>query len=209
MEKFVTIVERTAAYFVGFLAFITFTAAILRYGTSPTVALVLAILGTAFFALVTYILGYTKRGVIGLIVFFAILLLSQFFRLIDVRTIPDGFIVGQMMQGIAICWGIATATYADRHITVDVLYEARGPLYRRICDFVAQTLTLLFFMAFSYALTYKVYDMYLVGEISDDLRIPLWFGYTLAAAGIIVAVIMAAIRWYQVVILRERVHSHV
>ena len=49
--------------------------------------------------------------------------------------IPDGFVIGQTMQGIAICWGIATATYADRQITVDILYEIVGqsgaPWFRR------------------------------------------------------------------------------
>ena len=45
--------------------------------------------------------------------------------------IPDGFILSQTLQGIAVCWGIATATYADRHVTVDVLYAAAGMRLRR------------------------------------------------------------------------------
>jgi len=153
VNRFVTIVERTAGYFIGLLAVITFSEAILRY-------------------------------VFG-------------------SHIPDGFVVGQMMQGIAICWGIATAAYADRHITVDIVYEFSGDRVRRLFDLVAHTINLLFLALFGFAITVKVFDILQAGEISTDLSIPLWTGYLLAAIGIVAAVVMAGIRWWQVVILRR------
>jgi hypothetical protein len=58
-------------------------------------------------------------------------------------------------------------------------------------------------IAFGYAITFKVFDILAAGEISDDLAIPLWTGYTLASVGILAAVITATIRWYQVVVLRR------
>ena len=114
--------------------------------------------------------------------------------------IPDGFVVGQMMQGIAICWGIATATYADRHITVDILYTFGTDRMRRWFDIIGYTVNLAFISAFGYAITFKVFDILEAGEISNDLAVPLWTGYTLASVGIIAAVIMAAIRWWLVIV---------
>ena len=151
----ITTIEKIAGYAIGFLALITFSEAILRYGFSTH--------------------------------------------------IPDGFVVGQMMQGIAICWGIATATYADRHITVDILYTFGSDRMRRIFDVVGYTVNLGFLTAFGYAITFKVFDILEAGEISNDLAVPLWTGYTLASVGIIAAVIMAAIRWWLVIVVRQTV----
>jgi hypothetical protein len=56
---------------------------------------------------------------------------------------------------------------------------------------------------FGYAISLKVFDILQAGEISTDLSIPLWTGYLLASLGIVAAVAMACIRWWQVVILRR------
>jgi TRAP-type C4-dicarboxylate transport system permease small subunit len=149
MNRFISIVERTAGYFIGVLAAITFAEALLRYVFNSH--------------------------------------------------IPDGFVIGQLMQGIAICWGIATATYADRHITVDIVYAVGPNWMRRFFDIFGYTLNLLFLTAFGAAITFKVYDIYHAGQISSEILMPLWYGYTLASAGIVVAVILAALRWWQVV----------
>ena len=117
--------------------------------------------------------------------------------------IPDGFIVGQTMQGIAICWGISTATYADRQITVDILYELSSSRIRRGFDVAAHTINFLFMALFGYAMTFKVFDILRAGEISSELKIPIWTGYTLASLGILAAVAAAAIRWWQVVVQRR------
>jgi TRAP-type C4-dicarboxylate transport system permease small subunit len=154
VNSFVTIVEKTAGYFIGILAIITVGEAILRYGFNSH--------------------------------------------------IPDGFIIGQTLQGIAICWGIATATYADRQITVDVLYEVVGPSTKRVFDVMAYAINLLFVGLFGYAITFKVFDILKAGEISAELRIPIWTGYTLASLGILAAVATSAIRWWQVVVVKRQ-----
>lgn len=113
--------------------------------------------------------------------------------------IPDGFIVGQTMQGVAIFWGIATATYANRHVTVDILYEFVGSRARRVMDVAAYTINFAFMALFGCAMTYKTFDILAAGEISTELRIPIWTGYTLASLGVLAATITAGIRWWQVV----------
>ena len=149
MNRFISIIEKTAGYFIGVLAAITFAEAVLRYVFNSH--------------------------------------------------IPDGFVIGQLMQGIAICWGIATATYADRHITVDIVYTVAPHWMRRTFDIFGYTLNLVFLTVFGCAITYKVYDIYHAGQISSEILMPLWYGYTLASIGIVVAVILAALRWWQVV----------
>ena len=137
--------------------------------------------------------GYAV-GFLALITF-SEALLRYFFS----KSIPDGFVLGQMMQGIAICWGIAAANYADRHITVDVVWEFLGPKARWVMDSVAHTIHLFFMGLFGYASSYKVFDILKAGEISSDLRIPIWTGYSLAAIGVVAAFLMAFVRWLQIV----------
>lgn len=133
----------------------------------------------------------------------AITFAEAFLRYAFNSHIPDGFVIGQLMQGIAICWGIATATYADRHITVDLVYAFSPGWMRRTFDIFGYTLNLVFMAAFGYAISFKVYDIYHAGQISSEILMPLWYGYTLASIGIVAAVLMAAIRWWQVVFRRE------
>lgn len=121
--------------------------------------------------------------------------------------IPDGFIIGQTMQGIAICWGIATATYADRQVTVDILYEIVGAGLRRAIDIAAYTINFLFMALFGYAMTFKAFDILAAGEISTELRIPIWTGYTLASLGVLAAVATAGIRWWQVIVQRQQARN--
>jgi len=121
--------------------------------------------------------------------------------------IPDAFVLGKVMQGIAICWGIGTATYADRHINVDVLYELSSTRVRRVLDVIGYTFNLIFLTLFGYAITFKVFDILRAGEISPELKIPIWTGYTAASIGILAAVLLAAVRWWQVVIVRKPVRT--
>ena len=104
---------------------------------------------------------------------------------------------------MAICWGIATATYADRHITVDVLYAVAGARLRYAIDVAAYSLNLAFFAVFGFMMTFKVYDILKAGEKSIDLALPIWIGYSLAAVGIMVTLVLAGLRWWQVVVLRR------
>lgn len=117
--------------------------------------------------------------------------------------IPDGFILVQTLQGVAICWGIATATYADRHVTVEVLYTVASTRLRYAIDVAAYTLNLMFFAAFGFMMTFKVYDILKAGERSIDLNLPIWIGYLFASLGIMVTLVLAAARWWQVVVLRR------
>ncbi|WP_430407221.1 TRAP transporter small permease [Hydrogenophaga sp.] len=55
--------------------------------------------------------------------------------------IPDWFDGSQMLQGIAMFWGIALATYYGTHIGVDIVWEHLQPAGQRRVDLVATTIT--------------------------------------------------------------------
>jgi TRAP-type C4-dicarboxylate transport system permease small subunit len=143
----------------------------------------------------------TAGAFLGLVA--AITFAEALLRYTVAKHIPDGFILGQMLQGIAICWGIAATTYADRHVTVDVLYTVVSARWQRVIDVTAYTLNFLFFAAFGFMITFKVYDILKAGEKSIDLNLPIWTGYLLASLGILVTVILAGARWWQVVWKRK------
>lgn len=155
------------------------------------------------------IISFIEKTAGYLIGFLAILTFTEAALRYGFRNhIPDAFVIAKVLQGIAICWGIATATYADRHITVDIVYAGAGPRLRRLCDAVGYTLNLLFLAIFGCAISYKVFDIMAAGEKSTELGIPIWTGYTLAALGMLATVVMAAIRWWQVVVLPFRARDH-
>jgi TRAP-type C4-dicarboxylate transport system permease small subunit len=117
--------------------------------------------------------------------------------------IPDGFVFGQLLQGIAICWGIGTATYADRQIAVDVVYVLTPQPVRRALDMTGYTLNLIFMLLFAWGTTYKVYDTMRAGQVSSELHIPMWTGYVLASLGVLAATVLACLRWWQFVTRRR------
>lgn len=150
-----------------------------------------------FVVVVETVAGYFI-GLLALITVFEAAL-----RYIFREHIPDGFVVGQLMQGIAICWGIGTATYADRHISVDVVYLLTPKPVRRGLDVIGYTLLMIFMLLFAYGSTYKVFDSFHAGEVSSELHIPMWTGLTLATLGVLAATVLACLRWWQYVFLRR------
>src|SRR5450759_2693588 len=77
-------------------------------------------------------------GIVAADIFISVML-RHFFSV----SIPDGYDFGRLLLGILIFWGIAATSYRGTHITVDLIWAAVGPRYRRLIDIFA-TLVLLF-----------------------------------------------------------------
>ena len=126
---------------------------------------------------------------------FAGVLLRYFFA----ASIPDGYDLGRMLLGILIFWGIAATSYRGAHITVDLLWSAANPQWRRCIDIFA-TLVLLFVVAVqTWTLLDKVVDTYRSNVLTYDLRLPTWPFFALAWVGDVCAVLLIAIRTYRLV----------
>ena len=106
--------------------------------------------------------------------------------------IPDWFDGARMIQGIALFWGVALATYYGSHICVDALWEHLQPAGRRRLDIVATLVTLAFLLPLAWMVWVKVAGTGTQGTM--DLRLPLWVFYAIASVGTSVAVLLAAVR---------------
>jgi TRAP-type C4-dicarboxylate transport system permease small subunit len=113
--------------------------------------------------------------------------------------VPDWFDLSRLTLGVAIFWGIASTSYRDEHIQVDVVWEWLGPRGRRIVDFFAACVLLAFLAAFAWMLTFKVGSGFRSGESTFDVRIPVWPFHLVAAFGIFLATVLVAIRLVRIV----------
>lgn len=106
--------------------------------------------------------------------------------------IPDWFDGARMLQGIALFWGVALATYYGSHICVDALWEHLASPNRRRLDILATLLTLAFLLPLAWMVWVKVAGTGTQGTM--DLRLPLWVFYSIASVGTSVAVLLAGVR---------------
>ena len=106
--------------------------------------------------------------------------------------IPDWFDLSKQFQAIAILWGIALATSRGSHICVDIVGEHSGSAWRRRIDLFATGVTLLLLAPMAWMIFGMVGNM--GTEATSDLRIPLYYFYTIAAVGAVAAAVLAAKR---------------
>ncbi len=106
--------------------------------------------------------------------------------------IPDWFDGAQMLQGIAMFWGIALATYYGTHIAVDIVWEHLGAANRRRMDLLATIVTAAFLMPMAWMVWVKVAGT--GSQVTMDLRLPLHWFYSVAAVGATMAAILALAR---------------
>lgn len=111
--------------------------------------------------------------------------------------IPDWFDLSKQLQGVAIFWGIAIATYRGGHICVDLSWEWANEDGKRWIDIVA-TLCML---AFLIPLTWMVWaKMGSTGtQTTSDLRLPLVWFFAISATGVTATAALAVVRLVQLV----------
>lgn len=111
--------------------------------------------------------------------------------------IPDWFDLSKQLQGIAIFWGIAIATYRGAHICVDLSWEWASAAGKRWIDIIAT----LFILAFLLPLAWMVWSKLgsTGSQTTSDLRLPLVWFYGVSAAGVTAAAALALVRLLQLV----------
>lgn len=110
--------------------------------------------------------------------------------------IPDWYDGTKMLLGIALFWGIAVATYHASHICVDIVWEHLGRRGRRALDIIASAFTLAFLAPMAWMVWNKVLGS--GTQATVDLRIPLIWFTSVAAAGAVAAALLALGRLVQV-----------
>ena len=144
----------------------------------------------------------TFVGIVALNIFLAVVL-RKFFS----TSIPDSYDIGKMLLGTLIFWGIAATSYRGSHITVDLVWSAASPHYRRWIDIFA-TLVLLFVVSVqTYTLFDKVRNTYNDHVLTYDLNLPTWPFFAVAWMGDAAAVLLIAIRTYRLIFHPQDLHE--
>ena len=136
--------------------------------------------------------GIETLAALSLLVIALVTAANAFVRYAFGWQVPDWFDGARMLQGIALFWGVALATYYGSHICVDALWEHLQPPGRRRLDLVATLLTLAFLVPLAWMVWVKVGGTGTQGTM--DLRLPLWVFYAIASIGITVAALLAMVR---------------
>ena len=144
----------------------------------------------------------TFVGIVAANIFIAVLL-RKFFS----TSIPDSYDIGKMLLGTLIFWGIAATSYRGGHITVDLVWAAASPKYKRWIDVFA-TLVLLFVVTVqTITLFDKVRATYVDHVLTYDLNLPTWPFFAVAWLGDVSAVLLIAIRTYRLVFQPQALHD--
>lgn len=108
--------------------------------------------------------------------------------------IPDAYTLSGYAQGVAIFWGIASATYAGRHICVDILWEALGRVGKRGLDIISALICGGFLGVMAWMAVRKTMRSRLSFEVTNELQFPVWIFIAIGTTGLICACLFAFLR---------------
>jgi TRAP-type C4-dicarboxylate transport system permease small subunit len=131
---------------------------------------------------------------VALLIFFSALLRYGFSV-----NLPDAFDLSQYLQGIAIMWGLAVATWRGGHIVVDLLWEASGEAGRRAIDIVARLVTMAFFFLLALWMFLRLPNVMSSGRVTTELGLPVWPFYLAASLGVLACLVVSIICLVQAV----------
>jgi TRAP-type C4-dicarboxylate transport system permease small subunit len=120
-------------------------------------------------------------------------------RYLFATQIPDWFDLSKLLQGIALFWGIACATFRNDHIVVDVLWEHVSPAWQRRIDLFATLCMLLFLGGLAWFMGGKLLQTLESTQRTSDLGLPIGPFHIVAWVGVLVAAVIAVLRMVRLV----------
>lgn len=117
--------------------------------------------------------------------------------------IPDSFDVGRLLLGIAVFWGIASATFRSEQIQVDILYEALRSSGKRVLNVIAMVCLALLMFGIIWMLAGQTFKVYEGGETTTDLLIPIWPFYAVAWFGAVLTFMISGAALWRYVLQGE------
>lgn len=181
VDRFIAIIEYTAAGFLAAVTAITFLSVLQRGALS-------------YFSSLADTHSQSWIGV------WAGAIAAALFRL----TIPDAYDLGALLLGILIFWGLAGAGYRGDHITVDLLWSALPRSLNRAMTVAADLVTVGCLAVFTWMMGVKVISTRIDNVSTFDLRLPVWLFYAIAWLGLAAAVVLLAVRIVRLVTAPER-----
>jgi TRAP-type transport system small permease protein len=140
-------------------------------------------------------------AVVALLIFLSALLRYGFSI-----NLPDAFDLSQYLQGVAIMWGLAVATWRGGHIVVDLLWEASGPPGKRAIDIFARLVTTGFFFLLALWLFLRLPNLMSSGRVTTELGLPIWPFYLAAALGVLACLVVSLVGVLQAVTRPDNPH---
>jgi C4-dicarboxylate transporter, DctQ subunit len=105
--------------------------------------------------------------------------------------VPDALDFSSLFMGVAIFWGIASTFLDDSNVRVEFVGASLGENARRAVLAVANSIAFLFIAFMAYASWGNLQTALHGGEVTPQLRIPLWPFICLAWLGLCVSAIVA------------------
>ncbi len=121
-----------------------------------------------------------------------------FMRYVVGQGIPAAFDIGRLLLCVALFWGLAGCCQRGEHIQVDVVWEMLPPVWRKVMDLFAVTMTAIFMVGLSWMTFERVQSTRDSGQVTFDLDIPLWPFYALAWLGALAGTLMLLSRYAQI-----------
>lgn len=114
--------------------------------------------------------------------------------------IPDAHAFASLMLGVALLWGLASASWRDEHIAVDLVYMGMNDGLKRLVDVLGQLLILLFVGLFCWMLFTQVGSVRDGGEMTVDTRTAVWPFYLMAWMGVAAATVLIIARLWLLIV---------
>lgn len=114
--------------------------------------------------------------------------------------IPDAHAFASLMLGVALLWGLASASWRDEHISVDLLYMGMNEGLKRLVDVMGQLLILLFVGLFCWMLLKQVGSVRDGGEMTVDTRTAVWPFYFMAWMGVAASTLLIIARLWLLIV---------
>lgn len=126
-----------------------------------------------------------KIAALFLAIITVLVFISASARYLSNSPIPDAHAFASLFLGIALLWGLASASWRDEHIAVDLLYMTFPPGVKRLLDIVSTILLLIFCLLFCWMFWQQVQSVQDSGQVTVDTRLPIWPFYFLAWLGVL------------------------
>ena len=108
--------------------------------------------------------------------------------------IPDAYAFASLLLGVSLLWGLASASWRDEHISVDLLYMGFPKGLQRLVDVLGQLLILTFVALFCWMLLKQVGSVRVSGELTVDTRTAIWPFYFIAWMGVAASTLLILAR---------------
>lgn len=129
-----------------------------------------------------------------LLVIAGLTFVSALLRYVFSSPIPDSFEISRQLLGVTMCWGIACAFNAERHIQLDLFWNFLSDRVKSKMELLGNAITLMAMAVFTWRLLLKVIDGFHTKAASVDLGLQLWIFHAVAWIGIVASVIAILVR---------------